>query len=1301
MTPAEIDGLRLLVDDTTDSARFVAFNQTVNGIDVFNGQIKFTLNKAGEIIQIATGDVTPGLNVSTAARLTPENAVRAAFAGSGTALAATLSVMPGTDNKTTFANPRGGRYSPITAELTVFPMNASSARLAYRVFLELDQQRWYELVVDAATGALLLRHNLYVSSFQGNVWPQSPSTGTRSLVTFPDSWLPSTATVTTGNNVDAYLDTDGNDQPDTLTNSNMQAGRALSTNQTFNFPFGDGTVQLDPRSYQPAAVTSLFYFVNLAHDFYYGLGFNEAAGNFQTDNLGHGGAGNDAVMAEAQFGGFMDNADFSPTPEGMPPKMRMAIFTRNTTSRTDDLDADYDGQVIVHEYGHGVSNRLVGAKTSTTCLTKIQSGGMGEGWSDYFAISYFNNPVFGGYSGQNFVSGQRRYSYEGYPLTYEDIGTGSHGYEVHDDGEIWTATLWDLRKSLGPATTDKLVLDGLKATPCNPAMTDARDGILSADQADNNGGNRTVIWTIFAKHGMGYSAAGIDGTIFSGTRYDAAYDLPPDLQTNENPLITSNPLTIQTADGDLYKYTVTASNPAGGTINFALSSGPSGMTVDASSGFVSWSAGFVGQRVKITVTDGRGGKVVHGYALPIVSPLHSGASLTIAGSEDSTGLAYIIIPPNTPILQITMGGGSGVPYLYVVSPDGLVGLSEGIDTTATLSFANPKAGLWQIEGYGFIPYSNVALTASIITPSLLNPISTLTNLGGATNSETFYRIPVPPNAATLTITTLGGRGDVDVLLKKGSPPTCQPSQYVITPCVYDQYSVNEGNQEAISINQPAAADWYLDLVGYQAYAGVTLNVTVTFPALTLASGGVTGTNTPDTGAALNSGYATAAVVSGTTPFATAVFSLTQNGAVVSEAGIPASPPTSSARIFIDYRTGVVSGTGTLNVSTGLAIANTRSSTANVIYTLRDSSGQTVSIGHGTLAAGAHRSVFIDQLSVIAPDFSLPATFSTSTLFGSLQIDSDQAISVLALRLTTNQRGDTLLTSTPVADLTKALTASPLYFPQLANGGGFTTSVVLLNTSAGTETGTVSLFADDGTALALRPVGGSSAASFSYSIPASGFFVLQTDGSPGSTQVGWAKVSPAAGTNAPIGAGIFSYSPAGILVTESGIPSAQPTQKARLYVDLSNGHDTGIAIANPGSSSMNVAIQAYKPDGITSAGNTPPPLALSASGHTAAFADQLITALPANFTGVAEMTSSSPFVALTLRSLTNGRGDTLLTTFPVADEAQTAPSPIVFPQIADGGGFATQFIFISATGAASVNVSFFGDDGSTLNVGRNP
>src|SRR5262249_23051984 len=147
-----------------------------------------------------------------------------------------------------------------------------------------------------------------------------------------------------------------------------------------------------------------------------------------------------------------------------------------------------------------------------------------------------------------------------------------------------------------------------------------------------------------------------------------------------------------------------------------------------------------------------------------------------------------------------------------------------------------------------------------------------------------------------------------------------------------------------------------------------------------------------------------------------------------------------------YRTGVASGAGTIDIRTGLAIANPNATSAALTFILRDTNGLTLATGHGTLPARAHRSRFIDELNIIAPDFNVPPDFSTNTRFGSLEINSTQSISVVALRLTINQRGDTILTSTPVADLSHAQTTSPLFFPQIADGGAFTTSVVLLNTS---------------------------------------------------------------------------------------------------------------------------------------------------------------------------------------------------------------------------------------------------------------
>jgi Zn-dependent metalloprotease len=615
----EIDQLRLVVRDVTPEATHLVYNQTLNGIDVYQGQIKFTLGKSDEVIQVASGEAVPGLNVATTPRLQPDDAERAARSAARAESKGRLLRAP---------------------ELVIFPVDASTARLAYRFFLEVDATQLYEILVDAEDGTLLFRHNAYVRAAQARVWIQSPSQGSRQLVTFPDGWLSATSAVTSGNNVDAFVDTDGTDTPDRVNTGGLQNGRPVSTSQVFDFPFGDGTLGLNPANFQAAAVTNLFYFANIAHDFYYSLGFTEAAGNFQTNNFNLGGIGGDAVIAEAQNGDSEDNSSFAPTPDGISPRIRIGVFTRSTSTPDDDLDADYDGQVVLHEYGHGVSNRLVGGGTSTSCLEQIQSGAMGEGWSDYFAISYFNNPVLGAYVSQNMTRGLRRQSYEGYTFTYEDVGNS--GYEVHNDGEIWAATLWDLRKSLGQTVTDRLVVNGLKATPCNPSMTDARDAILSADLASNGGANRVAIWTIFAKHGLGFSARGVDG--FAGTLYDAAYDLPPDLQNGKNPLITSEPLFVPLGVGDLYAYRVLVSNPNAGTLDFELNSGPNGMTVNPLSGAVNWIATFTGQRVKITVTDGKGGKSFTAILLPYLLTLLPARPFSSVGQRIPSALPILKSP---------------------------------------------------------------------------------------------------------------------------------------------------------------------------------------------------------------------------------------------------------------------------------------------------------------------------------------------------------------------------------------------------------------------------------------------------------------------------------------------------------------------------------------------------------------------------------------------------------------------------------------------------------------------------------
>jgi hypothetical protein len=476
------------------------------------------------------------------------------------------------------------------------------------------------------------------------------------------------------------------------------------------------------------------------------------------------------------------------------------------------------------------------------------------------------------------------------------------------------------------------------------------------------------------------------------------------------------------------------------------------------------------------------------------------------------------------------------------------------------------------------------------------------------------------------------------------------------------------------------------------------------PCSSVSAGGAAECETAGVLEATRVGYAKMAVKSGTTPYGTAVFAFKQDGIAVAEAGVPSSPPTTSARIFIDYRSGVNavpgrSDSGTIDINTGIAVVNNGSITAKVTYRLRDRSGLTLSLGHWTITAGRHFAKFITQLKDEAPDFKLPANFQSAIQFGSLEIDSSQPLSVLGMRVTTNQRGEALVTTTPTADLTQPLSYNPVYFAELADGGGYTTSVILLNTSNSTETGTFQIRDDKGNPLIVNQADGAADSSFRYSIPAGGAFHFQTDGSSASINVGWMQLTPDASALVPASSGIFGYNPGSMLVSESGIPSAAPTKHARVYVDLSGNHDTGLAIANASVNAASILIRAFESNGLTGVGTSQGPLKLAANGHDAKFANQFISGLPAGFTGVLDIKSATPFAALTVRSLINERNEFLMTAFPVADMNRAAPSPIVFPQVADGGGYITEFILLSAGQAADTALGYYDENGVPTDLGN--
>jgi hypothetical protein len=165
-------------------------------------------------------------------------------------------------------------------------------------------------------------------------------------ISIGDPWLAPTATVTTGNNAEAYADLV---TPDGFSSGDIRG--ALSSATTFDYTY-DTTAQPNALTTQRlAAITQLFYDVNYLHDWFYDSGFNEAARNAQADNYGRGGTASDSIRAEAQDFSGRNNANMSTPADGGRPRMQMFVFDAVTFRALDvDLPA-----AIAGRYGVGTA----------------------------------------------------------------------------------------------------------------------------------------------------------------------------------------------------------------------------------------------------------------------------------------------------------------------------------------------------------------------------------------------------------------------------------------------------------------------------------------------------------------------------------------------------------------------------------------------------------------------------------------------------------------------------------------------------------------------------------------------------------------------------------------------------------------------------------------------------------------------------------------------------------------------------------------------------------------------------------
>ncbi len=342
--------------------------------------------------------------------------------------------------------------------------------------------------------------------------------------------------ITRGNNAWATEDrANTNTNVGIITPTGLPATSSTAT-EPLNFNFiPDYTLAPTDPLFQQYAITNLFYWNNLMHDLTYNYGFNEITGNFQANNQGRGGAANDYVIAIAQSASGTNNANFGTPPDGGRPRMRMYLFTAPNPDRDGDLDAG----IMAHEYTHGISSRLTGGVAGNAgCLSNAEEAG--EGWSDYFGLMMTTNwataQITDGFNISrpigNYVLAQtaagngirtKKYStnFTVNNLTYAFVAAS--GGEVHDIGEVWAATLWDMTWNMiqidginpnlfnatatgGNSAALKLVIEGMKLQPCSPGFIDGRDAILAADQLLYAGRYHCAILNAFARRGMGTDA---------------------------------------------------------------------------------------------------------------------------------------------------------------------------------------------------------------------------------------------------------------------------------------------------------------------------------------------------------------------------------------------------------------------------------------------------------------------------------------------------------------------------------------------------------------------------------------------------------------------------------------------------------------------------------------------------------------------------------------------------------------------------------------------------------------------------
>lgn len=242
-------------------------------------------------------------------------------------------------------------------------------------------------------------------------------------------------------------------------------------------------------------------------------------------------------------------------------------------------DGAFDAGTLIHEYTHGVSERLVFERDGYECdeSGEAPGGGLAEGWSEFMPVTLWLKP---GDTRQTVYNSGKWVDPKGKdcpytldrslnPLEFGSLNDGTFHrdpenlYEPHATGEIWTIALlevlWNLVDNHGITNAPfrefrndqpevpkdarflamKLVIQGMENLQCPPGEGEnwnqslrARDAIIKADKDLTGGENKCAIWAGFAARGMGADASWERWNPL-GERFTNGYEIPVECQGNQ------------------------------------------------------------------------------------------------------------------------------------------------------------------------------------------------------------------------------------------------------------------------------------------------------------------------------------------------------------------------------------------------------------------------------------------------------------------------------------------------------------------------------------------------------------------------------------------------------------------------------------------------------------------------------------------------------------------------------------------------------------------------------------------------